>query len=71
MEDRAQAAHQAHAPEMSLEERRRYIRRESLQLQRTRVLAELQASCNPRFRGQLESELAWLDTEIAGLAGPH
>lgn len=40
-------------------------RREALNLQRTRILSELQAACNPRFRGQLESALAHLDAELA------
>lgn len=63
------AAAAANGPELTAEERKAYARRESLLLQRTRVLGEMQASCNPRFRGQLEAELHWLDNEIARLSG--
>lgn len=69
MEDRLTAAAAARAPEPSVEQRKLQARRESLLLQRTRVLTEMQASCNPRFRGQLEAELHWLDTELARLTG--
>lgn len=69
MEDRAAAAAAARAPELSMEQRQLQARRESLLLQRTRILTEMQAACNPRFRGQLEAELHWLDNELARLSG--
>ncbi len=37
---------------------------EDLNLQRTRVLADLQAACNPRYRAQLEASLAFLEERI-------
>jgi hypothetical protein len=43
---------------------------ESLQLSRMRVLHDLQTACNPRYRGQLEAALAFLDGEIATLSRP-
>jgi hypothetical protein len=69
MEDRAWNRRPAGEPPLDDEQRRQRARREALLLQRTRVLGELQAACNPRFRGQLEAELHWLDTEIAQLSG--
>jgi hypothetical protein len=70
MEDRLADAASARAPEPSAEQRKLQARRESLLLQRTRILAEMQAACNPRFRGQLEAELHWLDAELARLSEP-
>ena len=47
------------------------IQRESklhgLMLSRTRVLNDLQQACNPRYRGQLEQALEFLDRQIAAL----
>ena len=48
--------------------RERQARRERLMLDRTRVLGEMQRTCNPRFRGQLERELAFLDAELEKLS---
>ncbi len=42
-------------------------KRHQLELDRARVLRELQAACHPRFRGQLEAELAFLDSELRKL----
>ena len=51
------------------------IQRESkvhgLMLSRTRVMHDLQTACNPRYRGQLEQALAFLDQQIAELQGPR
>jgi hypothetical protein len=63
----AAAAARARAGEPDPEARARYVRREKLLLQRTRILSEMQSTCNPRFRGQLDAELAWLDAELAKL----
>jgi hypothetical protein len=46
-------------------------RREALLLQRNRLLEEIQRACHPRFRGQLEAELAHIDAELAPLESPH
>ena len=42
-------------------------KRNQLELARTRILRELQATCHPRFRGQLEAELAHLDEALGKL----
>lgn len=42
-----------------------------LMLSRTRVLNDIQSACNPRYRQQLEQALAYLDRQIAELAGPR
>jgi len=39
-------------------------KRLQIELDRTRVLRELQTACHPRFRGQLEAELAHLEAEL-------
>jgi len=41
--------------------------RNSLLLQRSRILQEMQNAANPRFRAQLEAALAHLDAELARL----
>ena len=41
--------------------------RNSLLLQRARIVQEMQTACNPRFRAQLEAALAHLDGELARL----
>jgi hypothetical protein len=53
------------APERPLTDAER--RRSQIELDRTRILRELQAVCHPRFRGQLEAELAYLDAELRKL----
>ncbi len=42
-------------------------KRDSLQLQRTRVLRDLENCTDPRYRKTLESGLAYLDQQIAAL----
>lgn len=42
-------------------------KRESLLLTRTRLLAELQAAGNPRYRALKEQALAHIDAQLAGL----
>ncbi len=42
---------------------------EDLQLQRTRVLSDLQAACNPRYRAMLEESLRFLEAKISDLEG--
>lgn len=57
----------SHLPHLSPEERQKLIRREQLEMDRVRVMGELQRACNPRFKGQLESELAFLEQELSKL----
>lgn len=42
-------------------------KRHQLELDRTRVMRELQSACHPRFRGQLEAELAHLEAALRKL----
>jgi hypothetical protein len=51
------------------EELERESKRNGLMLSRTRVLHDIQTTCNARYRQQLEQALAFLDTEIAVLEG--
>ena len=44
-------------------------RKESIQLSRTRVLRELDAAQNPRYKGVLSKALADLDAKLAACAG--
>ena len=41
--------------------------RHKLELDRIRILRELQSACHPRFRAQLEAELAHLDAALKDL----
>ncbi|HWZ33374.1 MAG TPA: hypothetical protein VNX18_18660 [Bryobacteraceae bacterium] len=43
-------------------------KRDSLLLHRTRVVRDLEACQDPRYRKQLESGLAYLDSQLAQLA---
>ncbi|MBZ5602185.1 MAG: hypothetical protein LAO79_07765 [Acidobacteriia bacterium] len=43
-------------------------KRDSLLLQRTRMLREIEKCQDPRYRATLESGLAYLDSQLAGLA---
>lgn len=42
-------------------------KRDSLLLTRTRLLTELQAACNPRYRAMKEQALAHIDQQLAEL----
>jgi len=42
---------------------------EDLHLQRTRVLHDLQAACNPRYRAMVEESLRFLEAKINELEG--
>ena len=42
---------------------------EDLHLQRTRVLHDLQAACNPRYRAMVEESLRFLEAKISELEG--
>ncbi len=67
MDDAAAHTSIRHEQHLSNEERLRRARHNNFVLSRTRVLFELEACSNPRFRAQLESELAFLDAEIRKL----
>ena len=54
-------------PQLSVEELRRQREHESLELSRTRVLQDLAAAKNPKYRELLERSLRYLDEKIAGL----
>jgi hypothetical protein len=56
-------------PKRSLtpEERKIESRKEGLKLSRSRILAQLQAATNPRYRTILEEELAAIDEQIVQL----
>jgi len=63
---------------LSPEEIERQRKLDGLRLSRTRVVHDLEAARNPRYRTQLEAALAHLDREIAllgaggeGAAGDH
>ncbi len=53
---------------MPAEERQRRAKRHGLELSRTRVLQELEATTSPVRRSALESALAFLDGELTKLA---
>jgi len=55
--------------ELSPEEATRMRERESLQLSKTRVLLDLQAATNPKYREMLMSGLAHLEKRLAEMDG--
>jgi len=55
------------AERFSTEQLERQGRKESLELSRTRVVNDLTACRNPRYRTVLEAALAHLDSEIQAL----
>ena len=57
------------APQPSAEQIRIERERESLQLSRTRVLQDLAAATNPKYRELLSRSLRYLDEKIAALSG--
>lgn len=63
-----EAARAAKQKQRSPEEVERERKRESLLLTRTRLLAELQAAANPRYRTLKEQALAHIDAQLAELA---
>lgn len=66
--EEAASARMAVSPPLKTPEQREVDRKRGLlQLDRTRILSELQPSCNPRRRGMLEGALAHLESEIAKL----
>jgi hypothetical protein len=57
----------AAVPQLTPEQAKRQSERESLQLSRKRVLHDLQAATNPRYRDQLEAALRHLDEKLSAL----
>jgi len=57
----------AKLPKLTPEEAERKQQRESLLLTRVRVVHDLEASKNPRYRESLEAALKHLDDKIAAL----
>jgi hypothetical protein len=57
----------AAARKRSEEEARREQERESVKLQRARILDDMKSSVNPRYREVLERSLRFLDEKLAGL----
>ena len=62
------AATDRRAPKVSPEESARRAERMTLQLARTRALADLQSACAPAHRAMLEQAIADLDRRISSLA---
>lgn len=58
------------APPLSAEEIQLARERESLMLQRTRVLADLQSAVNPGYREILQRSLEFLDAKLTALGRP-
>jgi hypothetical protein len=63
----AAAADDRRAPKISAEELARRGERMTLQLARTRALADLQTACAPAHRAMLEQAIADLDRRISSL----
>ena len=55
-------------PELSADQLRIQRERESLELSRTRVLQDLAAATNPKYRELLNRSLCYLDEKLAGLS---
>jgi molecular chaperone GrpE (heat shock protein) len=64
-EDRASLANRT---ALAAEEVRAQRERESLELSRTRVLQDIAAAVNPRYREVLERSLGFLDDKLKALA---
>jgi molecular chaperone GrpE (heat shock protein) len=67
MEAAEARASQSRQPQLSAEKLRLQRERESLELSRTRVLQDLAAAKNPKYRELLERSLRYLDEKLAGL----
>ena len=71
VEDQIGAAEEEKAarrkPTVTAEERERQSRRAGLLLSRAKILTDLEAAADPRYRTLLERTLAHLDAEIGAL----
>ena len=54
-------------PRLSIEDRERHTRAESLRLSRSRIVGLLKSARNERYRAQLERTLAELDAQLREL----
>ncbi len=63
----AEARAPSHAPQLSPAEIQLQRDVESLELSRTRVLADLAAAQNPKYREVLQRSLSFLDQKLAAL----
>jgi hypothetical protein len=54
-------------PRLSVEDRERHTRTESLRLSRSRIVGLLKSTSNERYRAQLERTLAELDAQLREL----
>jgi len=54
-------------PQLPPEELEKQKRRESLQLERVRVVHDLESAHNPRYREMMRQALAHLDSKLAAL----
>lgn len=70
MEEAESRASLKAAPQLSPDQLRMQREGESLELSRTRVLQDLAAATNPKYRELLSRSLRYLDEKIAGLGGP-
>ena len=72
VEDQIESAEQHRGKQESLhrdpEEVRRERERASIELTRTRVMADLAAATHPRYREQLEAALRHLDQQLASFS---
>ncbi len=57
-------ASQSRARQVSQDQLNRQRERESIELSRTRVLRDLAAATNPKYREQLEQSLQYLDEKL-------
>ncbi len=56
-------------PKLTPEQLERETKRDSLELQRTRVMRELESCKNDRVRGTLQQGLTYLQAQLAALKG--
>lgn len=67
IQEREAAAATAARPKATPEELQLQVKREGLQMARTRTLSSLQNACDARYRAQLELALADLDAQLLAL----
>ena len=67
IQERQEAATNASRQKLTAEEAQLQVKRESLQMARTRTLSSLQAACDARYRAHLERVLADLDAQLLTL----
>jgi hypothetical protein len=65
LEEAEQARQQRNAPKLTPEQMAAMHERESLELSRSRVLADLNAASNPRYREMLQRSLKFLEEKLA------